>query len=164
MSLYRTSSELNASQASLSQMKQKIWNFRVRKSGVHFTTLSYLLSIKLLTHVRFFKTPRHLGFHCFNLNILFADHDILNLLHRFRPKFMAMSNSIPIHYDPYDFQHSCHLKFIENKEFSALAVKDEDLEHDNVTRKCGAVPFVGPYDFHADEVARKFASLVKEVI
>ncbi|XP_057782307.1 DExH-box ATP-dependent RNA helicase DExH8 [Salvia miltiorrhiza] len=90
-------------------------------------------------------------------------HDILNLVHRFRPKFLAMSNSIPIHYDPYDFQHSCNLKFIENKEANALAVKDEELEHDNLTRICGAVPFVGPYDFHADEVARKFASIVKEM-
>lgn len=95
--------------------------------------------------------------------MLFADHDILNLLHRCRPKFLAMSNSIPIHYDPYHFQHSCHLKFIENKDANALAVEDEELEHDNESRKCIAVPFVGPYDFHADEVARKFESIVKEV-
>ncbi|KAL1542640.1 RNA helicase [Salvia divinorum] len=90
-------------------------------------------------------------------------HDILNLLHRFRPKFMAMSNSIPIHFDPYDFHHSCNLKFVESKEANALVVKDEELEHDNVTMKCGAVPFVGPYDFHAEEVARKFESIVKEM-
>ncbi|KAH6823976.1 zinc finger helicase family protein [Perilla frutescens var. hirtella] len=90
-------------------------------------------------------------------------HDILNLVHRFRPKFLAMSNSIPIHYDPYDFQHSCNLQFIENKEANALAVEGEELEHDNVSRKCIAAPFVGPYDFHADEVARKFASIVKEM-
>ncbi|XP_042034646.1 DExH-box ATP-dependent RNA helicase DExH8-like isoform X1 [Salvia splendens] len=90
-------------------------------------------------------------------------HDILNLVHRFRPKFMAMSNSIPIHFDPYDFRHSCNLKFVESKEANALVVKDEELEHDNVTMKCGAVPFVGPYDFHAEEVARKFESIVKEM-
>lgn len=95
--------------------------------------------------------------------MLFVDHDILNLVHRFRPKFMAMSNSIPIHFDPYDFRHSCNLKFVESKEANALVVKDEELEHDNVTMKCGAVPFVGPYDFHAEEVARKFESIVKEV-
>ncbi|XP_042061602.1 DExH-box ATP-dependent RNA helicase DExH8-like isoform X3 [Salvia splendens] len=90
-------------------------------------------------------------------------HDILNLVHRFRPKFLAMSNSIPIHFDPFDFHHSCNLKFVESKEANALIVKDEELEHDNVTMKCGAVPFVGPYDFHAEEVARKFESIVKEM-
>lgn len=96
--------------------------------------------------------------------MLFADDDILNSLHRFRPKFLGISNSMPIHYDPYYFQHTCHLNCKESKEAGALALEDEDLEHENESRKCVAVPFVGPYDFHADEVARKFASIVKEVI
>lgn len=75
-----------------------------------------------------------------------------------------MSNNIPVHFDPYHFQHSCLLKFIENNDANALAVEDEGLEHDNASRKCIAVPFVGPYDFHAYTVARKFESVIKEVI
>ncbi|KAI3449482.1 hypothetical protein Pfo_006147 [Paulownia fortunei] len=89
--------------------------------------------------------------------------DILNSLHRFRPKFFVISNSVPIHYDPYDFRHTCHLKCVQNVEADALAVEDKDLEHDNESRECVAVPFVGPYDFHTDEVAIKFASIVKEM-
>lgn len=90
--------------------------------------------------------------------MLFADDDILNLLHRVRPKFLGLNNSIPLHYDPYDFQHQCCLNYMENREVDAF-----DLEHENESTKCADVPFVGPYDFHADEVARKFASIVKEV-
>lgn len=85
------------------------------------------------------------------------------MVHRFRPKFLAMSSSIPIHFDRYNFQHLCNLTLIENKEANSLAVKEEELEHDNLTSTCVAVPFVGPYDFHADELARTFASIVKEV-
>ncbi|KAL8530954.1 hypothetical protein ACS0TY_007830 [Phlomoides rotata] len=89
--------------------------------------------------------------------------DILNLLHRVRPKFLGVYNSIPLHYDPYDFQHQCYLSCMDNKHLDALAVEDEDLEHENESTKCADVPFVGPYDFHADEVAKKFASIVKEM-
>lgn len=76
---------------------------------------------------------------------------------------MSMSSSIPIYLDPYNFQHLCNLILLENKEANALAVRGEELEHDNLTRKCGVVPFIGPYDFHADKLARTFASIVKEV-
>lgn len=92
----------------------------------------------------------------------FADDDIINSLHRFRPKCLVMSNNIPIHYDPYNFRHACHLKCV-NEEADTLAVEYEDNEHDNELKECVAVPFVGPYDFHTDDVARKFASIVKEV-
>ncbi|KAL0371451.1 UNVERIFIED_CONTAM: DExH-box ATP-dependent RNA helicase DExH8 [Sesamum angustifolium] len=90
--------------------------------------------------------------------------EILNTLHRFRPKFLAISRSVPIHYDPYDFRHTCYLECVQKKDADALAVEDEDLEHDNESRKCVAVPYVGPFDFHADEVARKFSAIIKEVL
>ncbi|KAL0420033.1 UNVERIFIED_CONTAM: DExH-box ATP-dependent RNA helicase DExH8 [Sesamum radiatum] len=89
--------------------------------------------------------------------------EILNTLHRFRPKFLALSRSVPIHYDPYDFRHTCYLECVQKKDADALAVEDEDLEHDNESRKCVAVPYVGPFDFHTDEVARKFSAIIKEM-
>ncbi|XP_011079666.1 DExH-box ATP-dependent RNA helicase DExH8 isoform X1 [Sesamum indicum] len=89
--------------------------------------------------------------------------EILNSLHRFRPKFLAISRSVPIHYDPYDFWHTCYLECVQKKDADALAVGDEDLEHGNESRKCVAVPFVGPFDFHTDEVARKFSAIIKEM-
>ncbi|KAG8389490.1 hypothetical protein BUALT_Bualt02G0234800 [Buddleja alternifolia] len=89
--------------------------------------------------------------------------EILNSLHRFRPKNLVMSNSVPLHYDPYEFQHTCHLMCVQNKDTDALAMEDEDLEHDYESRKCIAVPFVGPYDFQTDDVPKKFASKVKEM-
>ncbi|KAG8389489.1 hypothetical protein BUALT_Bualt02G0234700 [Buddleja alternifolia] len=87
--------------------------------------------------------------------------EILNSLHRFRPKNLVMSNSVPLHYDPYEFQHTCHLMCVQNKDTDALAMEDEDLEQDYESRKCIAVPFVGPYDFQTDDVQKKFASKVK---
>ncbi|KAK4407009.1 DExH-box ATP-dependent RNA helicase DExH8 [Sesamum angolense] len=51
----------------------------------------------------------------------------------------------------------------QKKDADALAVEDEDLEHDNESRKCVAVPYVGPFDFHTDEVARKFSAIIKEM-
>ncbi|KAL8100970.1 hypothetical protein AgCh_033010 [Apium graveolens] len=35
--------------------------------------------------------------------------DILNTLHRFRPKFFVKSGGLPSYYDPYEFQHTCRL-------------------------------------------------------
>ncbi|KAL0435891.1 UNVERIFIED_CONTAM: DExH-box ATP-dependent RNA helicase DExH8 [Sesamum radiatum] len=91
------------------------------------------------------------------------DDEILNSLHRFRPKFLSISRSVPIHYDPYNFRHTCYLECVQKKDADALAVEDEDLEHDNESRKCVAVPYVGPFDFHTDEVARKFSAIIKEL-
>ncbi|KAL0459689.1 UNVERIFIED_CONTAM: DExH-box ATP-dependent RNA helicase DExH8 [Sesamum latifolium] len=91
------------------------------------------------------------------------DDEILNSLHRFRPKFLSISRSVPIHYDPYDFRHTCYLECVQKKDADALAVEDEDLEHDNESRKCVAVPYVGPFDFQTDEVARKFSAIIKEM-
>ncbi|PIM99659.1 RNA helicase [Handroanthus impetiginosus] len=89
--------------------------------------------------------------------------EILSSLHRFRPKFLAISTSTPIHYHPYYYQHTCRLGCVENKDADSLAVEGDDLEHDTESRKCFAVPFVGPHDFHTEEVARKFADVVKEM-
>ncbi|KAL3827824.1 hypothetical protein ACJIZ3_016626 [Penstemon smallii] len=89
--------------------------------------------------------------------------EILSSLHRFRPKFLVISESLPLHYDPFEFQHTCDLEFVHQGISNALAVEDADLEHDCDPRKCVVVPFVGPYDFQTDEVARKFASIVKEM-
>ncbi|KAL7120266.1 hypothetical protein ACP275_02G112700 [Erythranthe tilingii] len=89
--------------------------------------------------------------------------DIINSLHRFRPKFLVISNSVPIHYDPYNFHHACYLKCAQNEEADTSYLNYEEDEHDHASKECIAVPFVEPYDFHTDEMARRFASIVKEM-
>ncbi|GFP85590.1 zinc finger CCCH domain-containing protein 31 [Phtheirospermum japonicum] len=91
--------------------------------------------------------------------------DILDTLHRFRPKCLIISNGAPIHYEPYEFQHTCHLKCaLFNHEADALDLEDEGVEDDDIeSRECVALPFVGPNDFQKDELAIKFASIVKEM-
>ncbi|KAL3648028.1 hypothetical protein CASFOL_008996 [Castilleja foliolosa] len=91
--------------------------------------------------------------------------DVLDTLHRFRPQCLIISNGDPIHYEPYEFQHTCHLKCaLLNHEADALAVEYEGVEDENSeSRECVALPFVGPNDFQKDELAVKFASIVKEM-
>ncbi|CAA0832022.1 Zinc finger CCCH domain-containing protein 31 [Striga hermonthica] len=88
--------------------------------------------------------------------------DILNILHRFRPKCLVESNGPPVHYEPYEFQHTCQLKGVPNHEADGLALAD-GVDDDVECKECVAVPFVGPYDFLKDELATKFASIVKEM-
>uniref|UniRef100_A0A6N2NES8 Uncharacterized protein n=1 Tax=Salix viminalis TaxID=40686 RepID=A0A6N2NES8_SALVM len=64
--------------------------------------------------------------------------DILNSLHRFRPKFLGTCNDLLTYYDSYEFKHTCLLKCQPKGDFDTVAVDDEPSQE---TRKCFAVPF-----------------------
>ncbi|KAL6505026.1 hypothetical protein OROGR_024843 [Orobanche gracilis] len=89
--------------------------------------------------------------------------DILDTLHRFRPKSLVISNGAPSHYKPYEFQHTCHLQCMLGHEDDALALEDEGVEDDDESRECVALPFVAPCDFQKDEISTMFASIAKEM-
>ncbi|KAL2535291.1 Zinc finger CCCH domain-containing protein 31 [Forsythia ovata] len=88
--------------------------------------------------------------------------EILHSLHRIRPKFLVISDSLPSYYDPYVW-HTCHLECEQKGETDALAVEDEHLEVDSELRRCVAVPFVGCSDSQTDNMARNLALIVKEM-
>ncbi|XP_031261633.1 DExH-box ATP-dependent RNA helicase DExH8 [Pistacia vera] len=89
--------------------------------------------------------------------------DILNSLHRFRPKFLGISNGLPTYYDPYEYDHKCLLKCQQHEDVDALAADNEPLEAACETRKCVAVPFVAPNQFQSNNVAEKLANVIKEI-
>ncbi|GKU86845.1 hypothetical protein SLEP1_g1320 [Rubroshorea leprosula] len=89
--------------------------------------------------------------------------DILNSVHRFRPKFLAESNGLPSYYYPYEFEHTCLLLCQPFGETELLAGDDEHLEQSLETRKCFARPFVASNHFKANDVVRKLSNTVKEI-
>lgn len=96
--------------------------------------------------------------------IRFADEDIMNSLHRFRPKFLVKSDGLPSYYEPYEFQHTCLLECEQNGYTNSLATEDELLGPFSETRKCVAAPFVDLNDFKMNEVAENMATVIKEVV
>lgn len=94
--------------------------------------------------------------------MLFADDEILHSLHRVRPKFLVISDSLPFYYDPYVW-HTCQLECEQKGETDTLAVEDEHLELDSELRRCVSVPFAGCSDYQMDKMARNLALIVKEV-
>ncbi|KAK3021051.1 hypothetical protein RJ639_047298 [Escallonia herrerae] len=90
--------------------------------------------------------------------LVLSDEDILNSLHRFRPKFLVNSDGVPTYYDPYEFEHTCLLKYEQDEETSSF----EHLDPCGEIRKCIALPFVDPAYFQMNEVAEKFATIIKE--
>ncbi|GLU16850.1 hypothetical protein SLE2022_332590 [Rubroshorea leprosula] len=88
--------------------------------------------------------------------------DILNSVHRFRPKFLAASNGLPGYYYPYEFEHTC-LLCQPGRETEALAADDEHLDQLSETKKCVATPFVASSHFQANDVVKKLADIVKEI-
>ncbi|XP_022899417.1 DExH-box ATP-dependent RNA helicase DExH8 [Olea europaea var. sylvestris] len=96
------------------------------------------------------------------LSVLFADDEILHSLHRVRPKFLVISDSLPFYYDPYVW-HTCQLECEQKGETDTLAVEDEHLELDSELRRCVAVPFAGCSDYQMDKMARNLALIVKEM-
>ncbi|XP_030481489.2 DExH-box ATP-dependent RNA helicase DExH8 [Cannabis sativa] len=85
--------------------------------------------------------------------------DVLSSVHQFRPKFLGSSEGLPCYYDPNDFDHSCLLMSCHPKvDSDALEVDDE-----NSTKKCLAVPFVNSNNFKRIDVAKEFAAIIKEI-
>ncbi|KAG5251837.1 DExH-box ATP-dependent RNA helicase [Salix suchowensis] len=87
--------------------------------------------------------------------------DILNSLHRFRPKFLGTCNDLLTYYDSYEFKHTCLLKCQPKGDFDTVAVDDEPSQE---TRKCFAVPFVAPSHFQTIKVAETFIKTARLVI
>ncbi|CAL5338485.1 unnamed protein product [Camellia sinensis] len=89
--------------------------------------------------------------------------DILNSVHRFRPKFLATADGLPLYYEPYEFQHTCLLTCQKNGNTDTMAADDEHSELPNEKRKCNSVPFVPSSYFLSHEVAENLATIIKEV-
>uniref|UniRef100_A0A5B7B8U8 RNA helicase n=1 Tax=Davidia involucrata TaxID=16924 RepID=A0A5B7B8U8_DAVIN len=96
-------------------------------------------------------------------NVAEIYEDILNSVHRFRPKFLVTSDSLPSYYDPYEFRHTCLLNSQPNGEIDALDTDEEHHGPVSERRKCIAVPFVASDHFQANEVAEKLAAIIKEM-
>ncbi|KAM7527062.1 hypothetical protein LguiB_030472 [Lonicera macranthoides] len=96
-------------------------------------------------------------------NIAGIYEDIMNSLHRFRPKFLVKSDGLPSYYEPYEFQHTCLLECEQNGYTNSLATEDELLGPFSETRKCVAAPFVDLNDFKMNEVAENMATVIKEI-
>jgi HrpA-like RNA helicase len=84
--------------------------------------------------------------------------DIINSLHRFRPKFLATADGLPSYYQPYEFQHACLLYCEQYGEFDSLA-PDENINKG----KCFSVPFADMDDFRMNEVSKNMATVIKEI-
>ncbi|WJX19938.1 RNA helicase [Trifolium repens] len=89
-------------------------------------------------------------------------NEILNTIHRFRPKFLSSFHGIIPNYDPYEFSHTCLFKSQADGHSDIVSVDGEDFELSNGTNKCVAVPYVTLNHLNSYEVAKMFAVIVKE--
>ncbi|KAJ7977567.1 putative ATP-dependent RNA helicase [Quillaja saponaria] len=89
--------------------------------------------------------------------------DILNSVHRFRPKFLGTSDGLPSYRDPYEFSHTCLLECLPNDHVDAVAADEELLDPSSERRKCVAVPYVAFNHFRTNDVAEKLAAVIKEI-
>ena len=97
----------------------------------------------------------------FSFNKCPADEDIINIMHRFRPKFLAKSG---VHgcFEPYAFKHTCLLQSESARDTDALELGYENPDATTGTT-CIAVPYVSRDDFRATSVSEKLMNLIKEV-
>lgn len=89
--------------------------------------------------------------------------DILNSLHRFRPRFLGTCNDLPTWHAPYEFKHTCLLKCQPKGDNDTVVADDEHDEPSHETRKCFAVPFVAPSHFQTIKVAENLSNIIKEI-
>ncbi|KAB5515886.1 hypothetical protein DKX38_026534 [Salix brachista] len=89
--------------------------------------------------------------------------DILNSLHRFRPKFLGTCNDLLTYYDSYEFKHTCLLKCQPKGDNDIVIADDEHEEPSHEMRKCFAVPFVSPSHFQTIKVAENLSNIIKEI-
>ncbi|CAL9101918.1 unnamed protein product [Musa acuminata var. zebrina] len=87
--------------------------------------------------------------------------DIINIMHRFRPKFLAKSG---VHgcFEPYAFKHTCLLQSESARDTDALELGYENPDATTGTT-CIAVPYVSRDDFRATSVSEKLMNLIKEI-
>ena len=96
-------------------------------------------------------------------HLSFADDEVLNSVHRFRPKFLAKYDGLPSYYEPYEFKHTCLITHLPDGDTDTIAA-DDQFESSSETRKCLAVPFVSSNCFQNDTMAEKMALVIKEVL
>ncbi|XP_058762358.1 DExH-box ATP-dependent RNA helicase DExH8-like [Vicia villosa] len=89
-------------------------------------------------------------------------NDILNTIHRFRPKFLSSFRGPIPDYDPYEFRHICLLQNQPDGHSDVVSVDEEGFEPSSETTKCVAVPYVTLNHLNSYEVAKMFAVIVKE--
>ncbi|KAJ1402353.1 Zinc finger, CCCH-type [Sesbania bispinosa] len=95
-------------------------------------------------------------------HVLEIYNDILNSVHRFRPKFLSSFHGLPPYYDPYESKHSCLFKSQPNEHIDVVAADEEGFELSSETKKCVAVPYVTSNHYHSYDVAKVFAAIIKE--
>ncbi|XP_019441751.1 PREDICTED: DExH-box ATP-dependent RNA helicase DExH8 isoform X1 [Lupinus angustifolius] len=89
--------------------------------------------------------------------------EILNSIHRFRPKIFSSFHGLPLCYDPYEFKHVCLLTCQPNGHSDVDSSDGEGLESSSETKKCVAVPYVTSSNFRSYDVAKIFAAVIKEI-
>ncbi|XP_028781898.1 DExH-box ATP-dependent RNA helicase DExH8-like [Neltuma alba] len=89
--------------------------------------------------------------------------DILSSVHRFRPEFLSTSNALPSSTDPYQFKHTCLLEYQPDVHADVVAANEEGLSPSNESQKCTAAPYVASNHFYINDVAQKFATIIKEI-
>lgn len=95
--------------------------------------------------------------------VALAYDEIIDMLHRFRPRSLVASNNVPSYYEPHQFNHICYLNYEQTEDTDEFLTSDEHLEPDSRVRKCINVPFVPSNHFRATEVAKKLSATVKEM-
>ncbi|KAF2315012.1 hypothetical protein GH714_037553 [Hevea brasiliensis] len=76
--------------------------------------------------------------------------DVLNSLHRFRPRFLAKCDGLPTYYDPYEFGHACLLKSQRNGD--RVVAADDEHEPSNETKNMRVQLTENVSDNHASYV------------
>ncbi|WOL18448.1 hypothetical protein Cni_G27243 [Canna indica] len=94
-------------------------------------------------------------------NISEIYEDTVNILHSFRPKFLANSE-VPCYLEPYVFKHTCLLQSEIIRDMDALELEDEDLGFTKGTN-CVALPYVSPDDFQATSVSETLKNIIREI-
>ncbi|KAI3932389.1 hypothetical protein MKW92_043921 [Papaver armeniacum] len=92
--------------------------------------------------------------------------DIVNSMHRFRPKSIVKADGLPSYYNPYEFEHTCSLGYLQYRDEDVGSEKEDEhinLNLDIEEKTCLTLPYVSPNDFKASFVAEKFATVLKEM-
>ncbi|KAK7270196.1 hypothetical protein RIF29_23165 [Crotalaria pallida] len=89
--------------------------------------------------------------------------EILNSIHRFRPKSLSFFRGLSPCYETYEFMHACLLKCQPDGNIDVDSSDEEGLEPSSEAKKCVAVPYVTSSDFRSYDVAKMFTAIIKEI-
>lgn len=88
--------------------------------------------------------------------------DVINVLHRFRPAFLA-ANKFLTYRGPNTFEHTCLLPSKLAQEMNGLILDDEKPDLVAKKRECLATPYVTSGDFEANVVFENLQLLIKDL-